>query len=93
MAIRRQWKDWQIGSVEFDKIENLRWDWSSGGVRATSTQPFIHGYVKCTDVEGEIAHSCEHGEAPHRIKVCVVKKDNGSKVWKRLLDIAGPKPQ
>jgi len=46
---------------------------------------FIHGYVFCDDmVAGELAHSCRHGNGPHRIKVCVVKKDNAA-VFDRIL--------
>jgi hypothetical protein len=56
-------------------------------------QPFIHGYVWCTDLDGEIAHSCRHGSGPHRIKVCVVKKDNSKEVWKILEAAVGPKPK
>jgi hypothetical protein len=74
--IRRQWNDWRIGKVRLDKLDGLRWDWLSGGVQAPCPQPFIHGYVSCADIEGDIAHSGTHGPCPHRIKVCVVKKDN-----------------
>jgi hypothetical protein len=38
----------------------------------------VHAYVQC-DAEllrGELPHSCVHGPPPHRIKVCVVAKDN-----------------
>jgi hypothetical protein len=27
-------------------------------------------------IDGEIGHSCRHGPPPHRIKVCMTKKDN-----------------
>jgi hypothetical protein len=41
------------------------------------SSPYLCGYVWCdAAVEGEVAHSCRHGEDPQRIKVCVVKKDN-----------------
>ncbi|NQU77368.1 hypothetical protein HQ544_01585 [Candidatus Falkowbacteria bacterium] len=92
--IRRQWNDWKIGGVELMKIENLHWDTISGGVHAASPQPFIHGYVWCNDIiKGEIAHSCEHGTGPHNIKVCIVKKDNSPEIFKKLLEITGPKPK
>jgi hypothetical protein len=90
--IRRQWNDWRIGEVEFDKISGLRWDFASGGVHAVSPQPFVYGYVDCTEVKGEIGHSCAHGEAPHRIKVCIVKKDNEKETWQKIIDIVGSKP-
>jgi hypothetical protein len=93
VRIRRQWNDWRIATVPFDGLSGLRWDTVSAGVRAPTPQFFIHGYVACTDVVGEIAHSCAHGEGPHRIKVCVVKKDNDAQTWARLLEIVGPKPR
>jgi hypothetical protein len=92
VRIRRQWNDWQIGEIDFDKLANLHWDILSGGVQAPAPQYFIHGCCWCTDIVGEIAHSCVHGDAPHWIKVCVVKKDNEPEVFKRLLEIVGPKP-
>jgi hypothetical protein len=41
----------------------------------------------------EIAHSCTHGDAPHMIRACVCKKDNTPEVYKKLVDVVGPKPQ
>lgn len=90
--IRRQWNDWRIAQVLLSQLSGLGWDTVSGGVQAPAPQPFIHGYVWCTDVIGDIAHSCTHGPPPHSIKVCVVKKDNAPAVFRRLLDIVGPKP-
>jgi hypothetical protein len=36
-------------------------------------------------IDGELAHSCQHGEGPHRVLVCVVKKANKS-VWSSVLE-------
>ena len=91
--IRRQWNDYRSASTEFSFIHGLHWGWFSGGVGAPCPQPFIHGYVSCADVEGDIAHSCRHGHGPHSIKVCIVKKDNTKQMWDRLLEVAGPKPR
>ena len=91
--IRRQWNDWRIAKVKFNKIQGLHWDVISGGVNASCPQPFIHGYVQCTDVIGEIAHSGMHGECPHRIKVCILKKDNDTVILRKILAIVGPKPK
>jgi len=91
--IRRQWNDWRIAKVEFSKLKNLHWSHYSGGVYTPCPQPFIHGYVLCTDVIGEIAHSGMHGPCPHSIKVCVIKKDNDTKIWQEILKIVGPKPK
>jgi hypothetical protein len=42
-------------------------------------------------IGGTLAHSCAHGPGPHRIKVCLVRKENES-VWKDVLAIVGPRP-
>ena len=91
--IRRQWNDWRVAKVELNKIQNLHWDIISGGVHAVCPQPFVHGYVLCTDIIGEIAHSGMHGPCPHSIKVCIVKKDNNPKIWQEILKKVGPKPK
>ena len=93
VRVRRQWNDnWRIGRVPLDKLDGLHWSRVSGGVKAPAPQPFIHAYVRCTDVEGEIAHSCVHTPPPHRVKVCLVKKDN-REIWPELLDKANSKPR
>ena len=43
-------------------------------------------------MEGEIAHSCEHGPPPHSIKVVILKKDNRPEIFEKLLSVAGPRP-
>ena len=92
VRVRRQWHDYRIGSVTLSQLRKLRWDWLSGGVEAPTPQPFMHGYVWCTDGQGDLAHSGTHGPCPHEIKVCMVKKDHRA-LWPRLLEIAGPKPR
>jgi len=89
--VRRQWNGWQISKVPLENLDGFNWSRLSGGTQTPSPQPFIYGYTLCTDIEGEIAHSCLHDERPHRIKVFVVKKDNNKEVWRRLLNIVGSK--
>jgi hypothetical protein len=90
--IRRQWNDFRVGSVTFSQVTGLHWSTYSGGVGASAPRPFIHGYIYCDEVKGEISHSCAHGEGPHKIKVCLVKKDN-PEMWEQILRKAGPKPE
>lgn len=90
--IRRHWKDWKVGSVDLERLDGLHWGQISGGVQRVSPRPYIYGYVTCTEIEGEIAHSGVHGPCPHSIKVCVVPSDNGKEIWKKLIEIAGPEP-
>ena len=92
VRVRRDWNDHRIGTVKWSDLRDPRWDNISGGEQNPTPQPFIHGYVWCDIVQGDIAHSCAHGPGPHNIKVCLVKKDNSREVWGRLSAIVGPKP-
>ncbi len=92
--VRRQWNDWRLALYRVDQLENVHWDRISGGVEAVAPQPFLHGYVMCTEMlEGELGHSGVHGPCPHRIKVCITKKGNDRAVFDRLVEMAGPKPR
>lgn len=92
VRVRRDWNDHRIGTVEYSDLANPRWDIVSGGTQVRTPQPFIHAYVWCNRVRGDIAHSCRHGPGPHNIKVCLVRKDNTKEVWNYLLKIVGAKP-
>src|SRR5713101_1492989 len=93
VLIRRRWNDYLVAAVPYEALEGLQWSRVSGGVDALAPQPFIHAYVWCNEVDGDIAHSCRHGSGPHRIKVCVVRKDNSAILYKMLLAVVGPKPR
>ncbi len=87
--VRRQWNNHQIATVKFDSIGGLHFSSFSGGVGSPSPRPFLYGYISCDEIlSGELAHSCLHGRPPHPIKVCIVKKDNESKIYKRLIEKA-----
>jgi hypothetical protein len=93
--VRRQWNDNDnnlVASYRFGDISDLKWDRVSGGVNSLAPQPFVHGYVWCNEkIAGAVAHSCRHGAGPHRIKVCLTKKDNAG-IWQRIMRMVGPKP-
>lgn len=88
--VRRDWNDRRIGKVRWSDLENPRWDNVSGGTQIESRRPFVFAYVWCNKVQGDIAHSCLHGPAPHNVKVCIMKRDNSAKVWNRVSRMVGP---
>lgn len=92
VTIQRQWNDYRQGEVEMEKLSGLGWDNLSGGVNQKSPHYFVYAYVMCNDIEGEISHSCWHGQGPHNIKVVILKKYN-LPIWKDILEIVGEKPQ
>jgi hypothetical protein len=89
IKIRRQWNDWRIAEAPLDKLSGFHWSTFSGGVRAPSPRPHVHAYVSCADIVGDIAHSCRHGQGPHSIKVCIVRKDQTREEWAKVMALAG----
>lgn len=88
--VRRDWNDRGMGRVRWADLHDPRWDTVSGGVQVENPLPLLHGYVWCDKVRGKIGHSCAHGPGPHNIKVCMLRGDNSNRIWRRLLDLAGP---
>jgi hypothetical protein len=89
---RRQWNDYRTATYHLSDIGDVHWSQVSGGVRASAPRPFLHGYVQCDAmIEGELAHSCQHGRGPHTVKVCIVKKGNEA-VFSLLLAKVAVKP-
>lgn len=89
--VRRHPLDWQTAEYRLSALScELFWDRQSGGVNKGTSHPALFGYVMCDEMlSGELAHSCAHGPAPHRIKVCLVKKLNKAR-WKELLQRVSP---
>ena len=68
--VRRQWDDWRKALVPLRSLRNVAWSEVSGGVKAPTPRPFLHGYIYCNEIiSGDLAHSCLHGPGPHSIKV------------------------
>ena len=94
LNIRRQWNSWRVGEVPLEAFDDPHWRSTSGGVGARSPRPFIHGYISCDSLTGgEIDHSCRHGAGPHRILVCVVKKDNEASIFATVRKMADMNPR
>ena len=94
VKVRRQPNDYQVATYKLSGIFDLHWDDVSGGIGVSfMDQHFLYGYVQCDEaVEGEVAHSCQHGTAPHSIKICILKKDNKT-IYESLIKDLPPKPQ
>jgi hypothetical protein len=90
--VRRQWDSKLGAAYRFDQLDGLHLSETSGGVSTRTNQLYPHAYVPCDAMSaGELDHSCVHGPAPHRIKVCVVGVDNGgtrSKLMKTVHKLA-----
>ena len=88
--VRRDWNDRGVGRVRWSDLHDPRWDTVSGGAQVENPLPLLHAYVWCDKVRGKIGHSCAHGPGPHNIKVCMLRDDNSRRIWRLLLNLAGP---
>ena len=79
VKVRRAWNDTlHTAKVPLEAVGLLHWEIVTAETAQISLQ-FIHGYVLCDQfLNGELGHSCdsEQEQAPHIIKVCIVKKGN-----------------
>ena len=83
--VRRQFNDYRDALYKIDDIDGLHWGDVSGGINQRSPRAFLMGYVWCDGMlEGELAHSCAHGRGPHKIKICILKKNNSPEVFVEL---------
>lgn len=82
--VRRQWNDSRHAAYRLADVSGWHWSDMSGGIQARANREYLHAYVWCDGmIAGELAHSCRHGQRPHRIKVCITKVDN-KKNWKEI---------
>jgi hypothetical protein len=86
VVVRRHWNGTDGAAFRPTDVSGFHWSRTSGGsvtgFARVSPRPMVHAYVQCDSepLRGELAHSCVHGPPPHRIKVCLVAKDNSRQV-------------
>ena len=92
VLVCRQWNDYRSIYVDENKLSGFHVSLISGGVNVPSPYPMLYAYMSCEDIpEGEdFAHSCKHGEGPHRIKVCITQKGNDKALYRKLRRLVEP---
>jgi hypothetical protein len=90
VTVQRQWNDWRRIEVSVSALSGFHIATVSGGVQAPSPRPMLYAYMSCSEIPqgAEFAHSCMHGSVPHRIKVCITRKYNPTKLYRRLRELA-----
>lgn len=77
VSVRRNLRDHQTATYRLEDVGDTHWSDTTGGLARRMTARSLCAYVCCDSmIEGSVAHSCRHGEGPHRIKVCIPKKYN-----------------
>jgi hypothetical protein len=71
ITVRAEWKGWRQAEVRMLDVEDLHWFQPDRAPHA-----FVHGYVLCTQLAtGAIPHDCGRSAPPHRLLICVLKRD------------------
>lgn len=86
--VRRQFDDYRHAAYRLTDLRGWHWSNVSGGAQWRANRFYLHAYVMCDAmIAGELAHSCAHGQGPHRIKVCITKKGN-ERLWREIEGVA-----
>jgi hypothetical protein len=84
ICLHADWKAWQSATVRFTELRDVHWHQPVGAPHA-----MVHGYVGCTTiVAGDIPHNCDPTSAPHRLRVCVLKRHTTDAVYAVLARLA-----
>ena len=70
ISVQLDWSDWHSAMVPLRELRDVHWHQPS-----QAPQALLHGYVVCSSiVSGIIPHDCQSQSAPHRLRVCILKK-------------------
>ena len=84
VTVRRRCTDKQRAIYRVEDIAGLHMQEVNGTV---AKRLELHGYVWCDALlQGELAHECARGSGAHKIKVCVLRKDNSPAVYQQMVD-------
>lgn len=81
IRVHSNWDAWQTGAVRVGDLEEVHWFQPARAPRV-----MLHGYVSCDClVGGGCLHECDRTSAPHRLRVCVVKRHATAPVYAELV--------
>lgn len=70
IRVQSDWNGWRSATIRLGDLEDVHWFQPVPAPRA-----LLHGYVSCESFEtGESLHDCDRTSAPHRLRVCVLKR-------------------
>jgi hypothetical protein len=84
VVVRRDYNASKSATYFLDDLEGWHWSDVSGGRQNKAPQKFLYAYAWCSDlIDGDLNHSCQHGEGPHHVKVCITRTDN-QEAWAEI---------
>src|SRR5262249_10906781 len=87
VSVHSEWYGWKTAEVRIGDLETLHWRQPSGAPRL-----LLHGYVSCARIAGRLPHDCASATAPHKLLVCVLKKNTVPSVYAEIARRAGGPP-
>jgi hypothetical protein len=80
IRVQSDWKSPRGAMVRLGDLREVHWDQTGDAPRR-----LVHGYIACSQiVTGYLPHACCDESAPHRLRVCVLKRHNLPMVYEEL---------
>jgi hypothetical protein len=80
ICVQSEWNGWKTARVRLSDLEDIHW---FQPIRAP--RPIAHGYICCSRiVAGEVPHDCHSVSAPHRLRVCVLKRHSPASAYEEI---------
>lgn len=80
ISVQLDWSDWHTAMVPLSDLRDVHWHQPSRAPHA-----LLHGYVACSGiVSGNIPYDCQSQSAPHRLRVCILRKHVLAGVYSEL---------
>jgi hypothetical protein len=81
ISVTADWNDWRSANARLGDLRDVHWHQPQG-----APQAMIHAYLSCADiVGGDLPHHCDRVSAPHRIRVCVLRRHNMASAYAELV--------
>jgi hypothetical protein len=79
--VTTEWNGWRSVVARLDDLRDVHWYQPLG-----APWPMLHAYVSCASLAmGASTHQCDPSSAPHRIRVCVLKRHNMPSAYAEVL--------
>ncbi len=81
IRIQSDWMGWSTADIRFGDVHDPHWFHPARAPRV-----LIHAYVWCSRIiAGQVPHQCESVSAPHRLRVCILKRHTLPSVYAELV--------
>jgi hypothetical protein len=80
VRVQSDWNQWRNATTRLADIDEVHWFQPMHAPRA-----LLYGYVSCANLAaGELPHRCDRSSAPHRLRICILKRHTLPDVYREL---------